>query len=122
MLKKVHVKKNDQVVVISGPATGDHAVKGKQGKVLNVFPKTGKVIVEGVAFVTKHQKARRQGQQGGIFQKEARYRRLQRDARSAPSAARRPAWLTARKRSPARMAPRRSRPSAFAKRCKADID
>ena len=63
MLKKVHVKKNDQVVVISGPATGDHAVKGKQGKVLNVFPKTGKVIVEGVAFVTKHQKARRQGQQ-----------------------------------------------------------
>ncbi len=52
MLKKVHVKKNDQVVVISGPATGDHAVKGKQGKVLNVFPKTGKVIVEGVAFVT----------------------------------------------------------------------
>ena len=70
MLKKVHVKKNDQVVVISGPATGDHAVKGKQGKVLNVFPKTGKVIVEGVAFVTKHQKARRQGQQGGIFQKE----------------------------------------------------
>ena len=61
MLKKVHVKKNDQVVVISGPATGDHAVKGKQGKVLNV---------EGIAFVTKHQKARRQGQQGGIFQKE----------------------------------------------------
>ena len=45
-------------------------MKGKQGKVLNVFPKTGKVIVEGVAFVTKHQKARRQGQQGGIFQKE----------------------------------------------------
>ena len=38
MLKKVHVKKNDQVVVISGPATGDHAVKGKQGKVLNVIP------------------------------------------------------------------------------------
>ena len=66
MIAKVHVKKNDQVVVISGPDT----IKGKQGKVLNVFPKTGKVIVEGVAFVTKHQKARRQGQQGGIFQKE----------------------------------------------------
>ena len=70
MMKKVHIKKNDQVVVISGPATGEHAIKGKQGKVLTVFPKTGKVIVEGVAFVTKHQKARRQGQTGGIFQKE----------------------------------------------------
>ena len=51
-MNKVHVKKNDQVVVISGPKDGD------------------KAIVEGVAFVTKHQKARRQGQQGGIFQKE----------------------------------------------------
>ncbi|MDD3335813.1 MAG: 50S ribosomal protein L24 [Eubacteriales bacterium] len=70
MLKKVHVKKNDQVVVISGPSDGDHAIKGKQGKILNVFPKTGKVMVEGVAFVTKHQKPRRQGQPGGIFQKE----------------------------------------------------
>ncbi len=66
MITKVHVKKNDQVVVISGPSD----IKGKQGKILNVFPKTGRVIVEGVAFVTKHQKARRQGQQGGIYQKE----------------------------------------------------
>mgnify|MGYP002649153653 CR=1 FL=1 len=71
MLKKVHVKKNDQVVVISGPATGDHAVKGKQGKVLNVFPKTGKVIVEGVNMVTRHQKARNAMQPGGIVKKEA---------------------------------------------------
>ena len=70
MLKKVHVKRNDQVVVISGPADGDHAMKGKQGKVLTVFPKTGKVIVEGIAYVSKHQKSRRQDQQGGIFQKE----------------------------------------------------
>ena len=70
MVQKVHVKKNDQVVVISGPKDGDKAVKGKQGKILTVNPKTGKVIVEGVAFVTKHQKPRRQGQQGGIFQKE----------------------------------------------------
>ena len=70
MMKKVHIKKNDQVVVISGPKDGDKAIQGKQGKVLTVFPKTGKVIVEGVAFVTKHMKARHQGQQGGIFQKE----------------------------------------------------
>ena len=66
MIAKVHVKKNDQVVVISGP----ESIKGKQGKILTVDPKAGKVIVEGVAYVTKHQKARRQGQQGGIFQKE----------------------------------------------------
>ena len=70
MMKKVHIKKNDQVVVISGPKDGDKAIKGKQGKILSVNPKTGKVIVEGVAYVTKHQKPRRQGQQGGIFQKE----------------------------------------------------
>ena len=69
-MNKVHVKTNDQVVVISGPKDGDKAIKGKQGKILSVNPKTGKVIVEGVAFVTKHQKPRRQGQQGGIFQKE----------------------------------------------------
>ena len=67
---KVHVKKNDQVVVISGPADGDKAIKGKQGKILTVIPKTNKVIVEGVAYVTKHQKPRRQGQPGGIYQKE----------------------------------------------------
>ena len=69
-MNKVHVKTNDQVVVISGPKDGDKAIKGKQGKILSVNPKTGKVIVEGVAFVTKHQKPRRQGQQGGIFEKE----------------------------------------------------
>jgi len=63
---KVHVKKNDQVVVISGPET----IKGKQGKILTVLPKDNKVIVEGVAYVSKHQKSRRQGQPGGIYQKE----------------------------------------------------
>ena len=67
---KVHVKKNDQVVVISGPKDGDKAIKGKQGKVLSVDTKDNKVVVEGVAFVTKHLKPRRQGQPGGIIQKE----------------------------------------------------
>lgn len=66
MIAKVHVKKNDQVVVISGPAT----MKGKQGKVLTVIPKSGKVIVEGIAYVSKHKKSRRQDQAGGIYQKE----------------------------------------------------
>ena len=66
MIAKVHVKKNDQVVVISGPDT----MKGKQGKILTVIPKTGRVIVEGIAYVSKHRKSRRQDQPGGIFQKE----------------------------------------------------
>lgn len=63
---KVHVKKDDQVVVISGP----EAIKGKQGKVLSVLTKENRVMVEGVAYVSKHQKSRRQGQPGGIYQKE----------------------------------------------------
>ena len=63
-MNKLNVKKDDTVVIIAGKD------KGKQGKILTVDPKAGKVIVEGVAYVTKHQKPRRQGQQGGIFQKE----------------------------------------------------
>ena len=45
--------------------------KGKEGKVLVASPKTGKVVVEGVAMATKHQKPRRQGVPGGIVKKEA---------------------------------------------------
>ena len=59
------VKSKDQVVVISGKD------KGVKGKVITAAPKTGKVIVEGVAMVTKHQKSRAQGQPGGIIKKEA---------------------------------------------------
>ena len=70
-MNKVHVKTNDQVVVISGPKDGDKAIKGKQGKILSVNPKTGKVIVEGANMVTRHQKARNAMQPGGIVKKEA---------------------------------------------------
>ncbi len=59
------VKSKDQVVVISGKD------KGAKGKVITASPKTGKVVVEGVAMVTKHQKSRAQGQPGGIIKKEA---------------------------------------------------
>ena len=64
MIKKVHVKKNDVVVVISGDD------KGKKGKVLEVSPKEGKVIVEGVNIVSRHVKPRKQGEQGGIVKVE----------------------------------------------------
>ena len=60
----MHVKKNDTVVVISGKD------KGKQGKITAAFPKTGRVTVEGVNVVTKHQKARNAMQPGGIIHKE----------------------------------------------------
>lgn len=60
----MNVKKNDQVVVISGKE------KGKKGKITACFPKTGRVTVEGVNMVTKHQKARNAMQPGGIIHKE----------------------------------------------------
>ena len=64
-MNKVHVKSGDTVVVLSGKD------KGKQGKVLQVSPKEGKVIVEGLNIATKHVKPRRQGEQGGIVEAEA---------------------------------------------------
>ena len=59
------VKKGDTVVVISGKD------KGKKGIVLNVNPKTDRVLVEGINIVTKHQKANAVNQQGGLVTKEA---------------------------------------------------
>lgn len=64
-VSKLHVRKNDVVVVISGKD------KGKTGKVLSAYPKTGRVVVEGIAMVSRHQKPRRQGEPGGIIHKES---------------------------------------------------
>ena len=61
----MHIRSKDTVVVITGKD------KGKEGKVLTAFPKTGKVVVEGVAIATKHQKPRQQGVPGGIIKQEA---------------------------------------------------
>ena len=63
-MASMHIKSGDSVVVISGKD------KGKKGKVLEVFPKAEKVIVEGVAFATKHTKPRRAGETGGIIKQE----------------------------------------------------
>ena len=60
----MHIKKDDKVVVISGND------KGKEGKVLEVSPKEGKVIVDGVHVVSKHVKPRRMGDPGGIIKAE----------------------------------------------------
>ena len=64
-MNKMSIKKDDLVLVLSGKD------KGKQGKVLEVQPKTGKVIVENVNRVTRHTKPRKQGEEGGILKKEA---------------------------------------------------
>ncbi|KKT57147.1 MAG: 50S ribosomal protein L24 [Parcubacteria group bacterium GW2011_GWC1_45_13] len=54
------IKKGDMVQIISGKDCG------KQGKVLRVFPKSEKILVEGVALRKKHQRPRKQGQKGEV--------------------------------------------------------
>ena len=65
MSNKVHVKTGDEVVVINGK------YRGKRGKVLQVSPSEGKVIVEGVNIVTKHVKPRKMGEAGGLIKAES---------------------------------------------------
>ena len=59
------LRKDDTVVVIAGRE------RGKQGKVLRVLPAKGRVVVEQINIVKRHQKPRSQQQQGGIIEKEA---------------------------------------------------
>ena len=60
----MNIKTNDTVIVLSGKD------KGKKGKVVSADPKSLKVIVEGVNVASKHQKARKQGEQSEIIKKE----------------------------------------------------
>lgn len=62
---KLHVKKEDTVMVISGKD------KGKKGRVLQAFPRENRVLVEGVNMVKKHAKPSQQNPQGGILTQEA---------------------------------------------------
>lgn len=61
----MHVVKNDTVKILSGK------YKDKTGKVLKVFPKNDRVIVEGVNIIKRHTKPSQKNQQGGIVEKEA---------------------------------------------------
>jgi large subunit ribosomal protein L24 len=64
--KRSKIKKNDQVVIIAGRD------KGKRGRVLEVAPTTGKIKVEGVGMIKRHQRANPQSNRGGgIIEKEA---------------------------------------------------
>ena len=58
---KLHITKGDTVRVMRGDD------KGKEGKVLRVYAKTGRITIEGVNIVKKHRKARRENEQSGII-------------------------------------------------------
>jgi len=61
----MHIVKNDNVKVLSG------RYRGKIGKVLKVYPKQNRVIVEGVNIIKRHTKPSQKNPQGGIVEKEA---------------------------------------------------
>ena len=63
-MEKLHIKRDDTVVVISGDS------KGTRGKVIATSPEEGKVIVAGANIVSKHTKARRQGENSQIVKTE----------------------------------------------------
>ena len=64
-MAKLNIKTDDTVIVLSGDD------KGVKGKVIAASPKEGKVIVQGMNIVSKHQKARKQGEQSQILKVES---------------------------------------------------
>jgi len=64
MATSVHVRKGDTVAVITGRE------RGKRGKVLRVSPEKGRVLVEHVNMVKKHQRPTQKLRQGGIIERE----------------------------------------------------
>ena len=66
VVRSVHVRKNDNVVVLAGKS------KGRTGRVLRVYPGKGRVIVEGVNFTKKHTRPNPQRNiKGGVLEREA---------------------------------------------------
>jgi len=64
-MQKLHIKKGDTVFVNAGES------KGNKGRVLQVFPKENRAIVEGVNLISKHSKPNSANPEGGIVKKEA---------------------------------------------------
>ena len=60
----VHIRKNDEVMVMAGKDAG------RRGRVVNVLPKKNRIMVEGVARATKHTQPSKRNPQGGIIQQE----------------------------------------------------
>lgn len=67
-MSKMNIKTGDTVVLLTGDKKSD---RGKTGKVLEVSPKEGKVIVEGLNMVSKHVKPRKAGDPSGIIKAES---------------------------------------------------
>lgn len=61
----MHIRKSDTVVVISGK------FKGRRGRVLRVFPRENRILVEGINLVKRHTRPNNRQQQGGIVEREA---------------------------------------------------
>ncbi|MFQ6676260.1 MAG: 50S ribosomal protein L24 [Fidelibacterota bacterium] len=61
----MRIRKGDTVQIIAGEA------RGKTGKVLKVFPRRNRVVVEGINFVKRHTRPSQQNPHGGIIEKEA---------------------------------------------------
>lgn len=68
LIPKIHVKRGDMVMLMSG---SKKVGKGQTGKVLNVFPKKGKIIVEGINIIKRSTKQKTPMTQSGIIEKEA---------------------------------------------------
>jgi large subunit ribosomal protein L24 len=64
-VSRLHVKKNDLVMVIKGRE------KGKSGRVLKVLPEKEKVIIEKINFIKRHSRPHGQQRRGGILEREA---------------------------------------------------
>lgn len=62
---KLRIKKGDSVVVITGKN------RGKRGKVIKILPDAGRLIVEGVNMIKRHERSRKQGQSGQIIEAAA---------------------------------------------------
>lgn len=63
--QKMRITKGDQVLVVRGDD------KGREGKVMKVYPKTGRVLVEGVNIVKKHRRSRGPEEESGIVEMPA---------------------------------------------------
>ncbi|OHA24557.1 MAG: 50S ribosomal protein L24 [Candidatus Taylorbacteria bacterium RIFCSPLOWO2_01_FULL_44_26] len=59
----MHVKKGDTVKILSGDD------KGRTGKIIQAFPRQGKVVIEGMNTVKRHERPRKQGQKGQVVER-----------------------------------------------------
>ncbi len=63
-MRRFHVKKGDEVVVITGTE------KGRRGRVISILPKKERVIIEGIKMIKKHQRKNAQHPNGAIVERE----------------------------------------------------